>query len=58
MNYYKVELEPNKTIEFQLLIKNVKNINLTIRPDFSIMVSANENVPIDEVYTYIESKSH
>ena len=34
----------NKLIEFVVKRKNVKNVNLNIKPDMTIEVSANEKV--------------
>jgi len=45
-----------KFIEFQLERKNVKNINLNIKPDMSIIVSANSKVPIDFIYEFVKGK--
>src|SRR5690554_5096415 len=57
MGRHKVELKEGKTIEFELVRKNVKNINLTIKPDFSITVSANDNVSIEIISDYLYGKS-
>lgn len=57
MKLHRFELSENKYIEFLLIRKNVKNINLTVRPDFSIMVSAKPTVPLDDIYSFIDSKS-
>lgn len=46
----------NKRIEFTIERKNVKNINLNIKPDMTIQVSANEKVPIDFIYDFVKSK--
>lgn len=43
-------------IEFTLLRKNVKNVNLNIKPDMSIEVSANSNVPIHFIQDFVKSK--
>jgi len=58
MEMHKLEIEKGKTIEFELLRKYVKNINLTIRPDLSIMVSASPNIPIDVIYKYLDDRSN
>jgi len=55
---HRLEIGKNQHIEFELIRKNVKNINLTVRPDFSITVSAKNSVPIGTIYDYIDSKSH
>ena len=46
-----------KTIEFELQRKNVKNINLKVKPDLSVVVSANEKVPYDYIETFVKSKA-
>lgn len=46
----------NKKIYFELERKNVKNINLTIKPDMSIGVSANDNVPLDYIKDFVKKK--
>lgn len=46
-----------KDIEFEVLRKNVKNINLRIRPDMSIMVSANPKVPLEFIKDFVKQKS-
>lgn len=43
-------------ITFELERKNVKNINLNIRPDMSIAVSANHNVPLDFIKDFVKDK--
>ena len=47
----------DKTIEFELERKDVKNINLRVKPDLRILVSANERVPIHYIENYIKDKS-
>ncbi|MEK4826671.1 SprT family zinc-dependent metalloprotease [Niallia sp. FSL W8-0951] len=46
----------NKCIDFMLERKNVKNVNLNIKPDMTIQVSANDQVPIDFIYEFVKSK--
>lgn len=46
----------NKRIDFTIERKNVKNINLNIKPDMTIQVSANEKVPLDFIYDFVKSK--
>ncbi|TAA70644.1 M48 family metallopeptidase [Planococcus salinarum] len=43
-------------IEFELERKNVKNVNLNIKPDMRIMVSANEKVPLSFIYDFVKGK--
>lgn len=45
-----------KEIFFELKRKNVKNINLNIRPDMSIAVSANEDVSLDIIKEFVQEK--
>lgn len=47
----------DKQIEFTLVRKNVKNVNLNIKPDMTIEVSANENVPLSFIKDFLKSKS-
>lgn len=47
----------DKTIEFELLRKNVKNLNLNVRPDMNISVSANENVPLEDIIRFVKDKA-
>jgi predicted metal-dependent hydrolase len=44
------------SIDYDLIIKNVKNINLRIKPDGSIAVSASTKVPIEKVDEFVISK--
>jgi len=45
-----------KQVTFELIRKDVKLINLTVQPDLTIFVSANENVTIEEVKAFVQSK--
>ena len=47
----------NKKIKYTLVRKDVKNINLRIKPDTSIFVSANDSVKVSEIEDFLESKS-
>lgn len=47
----------NREICYQLERKNVKNLNLRVRKDGSVFVSANELVPCEEVDKFIYSKA-
>ena len=47
----------NKIIEFALERKKVKNINLNVKPDMSVVVTANEQVPIDYILGFVKSKA-
>src|SRR5690625_1997591 len=46
----------NRQIQFQLIRKDVKHINLAVHPNQTISVSANEQVTVDEVKAFVESK--
>lgn len=46
----------NKTIEYQLTRKRVKNINVRIKPDGNIYVSSNSRVPVDYIDDFIRCK--
>ena len=45
-----------RTIEYELIRKNVKNINLRIKADGTIHVSANKYVPIIAIEDFIIQK--
>ena len=47
----------NSTIQYELQYKKVKNINLRIKPDGSINVSANKKVPQEVIEDFIISKA-
>lgn len=47
----------NRGICFQLERKNVKNLNLRVRKDGSVFVSANENVSCEEIDKFVQSKA-
>lgn len=52
------EIELNNTkIQYNLQYKKVKNINLRIKPDGSINVSANKRVPLKAIDEFIISKA-
>lgn len=46
-----------KTIEYTLEYKRVKNINLRIKSDATVCVSANKRVSITEIENFMKSKS-
>lgn len=56
MEEYQIAYD-DKIIKFYLKRKNVKNVNLNIRPDMSIVVSANEKVPIDFLCKFVTEKA-
>jgi len=47
----------NKIIYYDLTYKNVKNINLRIKPDGSVYVSANWGIPVQEIEAFVQSKA-
>ena len=47
----------DKKIEFELYRKNVKHINLRVRRDLSVMVSAPKRVPLEEIRAFVMAKS-
>ena len=46
-----------QTIYFELKRKNVRNINLNLKPDMTVMVSANVRVPIEVIQEFVKSKA-
>lgn len=46
-----------KIIEFEIIRKDVKNINLNVKPNMSIVVSANNKVPIDYIKKFVKKNS-
>lgn len=56
MEMHQVEFG-GKVIRFALERKNVKKVNLHIKPDLTIMVSANENVPLDFILNFVRQKA-
>lgn len=46
-----------KIIEFEIQRKKVKNINLNVKPDMSVVISASEKVPIDYIRDFVKSKA-
>ena len=46
----------NKIIDFVVKRKNVKNVNLNIKPDMTIEVTANDKVPLDFIFEFVKSK--
>ena len=47
----------DKTIEFELHRKKVRNINLNIKPDMTIVVSASQKVPLDYILNFVKEKA-
>lgn len=55
MEKYQIEYA-NKIIDFVVTRKKVKNVNLHVKPDMTIEVTANERVPIDFISNFVKSK--
>ena len=53
MDYDRIVLYDNKQIKYTLQIKKVKNINLRIKDNGKIFISANENVPITFIDEFV-----
>jgi len=47
----------NQNISFYLIRKKVKNINITIKPEGDVIISANSNVSIDAIESLVEQKA-
>lgn len=47
----------NQFIDFWIERKDVKNVNLNIKPDMTVQVSANEKVPLNFIYDFVKSKA-
>lgn len=46
----------NNVINFVVKRKKVKNVNLNVKPDMTIEVTANDRVPIDFIFDFVKSK--
>ncbi|MEE3332747.1 MAG: M48 family metallopeptidase [Ruminococcus sp.] len=46
-----------RKIEYNLTRKRVRNINLRVKPDLSVSVSANDRVPLKYIDTFVISKA-
>lgn len=57
MEKHIINLPSNRKIEFELIRKKVKNINLTVKPDMTISVSASLDTPIQTIIDYVKKKS-
>lgn len=56
MEHYQVQLG-GKLISFALVRKPVKHVNLHIKPDMTVMISANEKVPLDFIIDFVKGKA-
>lgn len=45
-----------QSIEFELHRKNVKNVNVNVKPDMSVMVSAGHDVPLEFIKAFIQRR--
>lgn len=55
MEIYEIVWRGRK-ISFELQRKKVRNINMNLKPDMTLMVSANEQVPLDVILDFVKSK--
>lgn len=46
----------NQVIDFVVIRKKVKNVNLHVKPDMTIEVTANDRVPIDFIFDFVKLK--
>lgn len=53
---YSIDYGDNK-IDFNIQRKDVKNINLTVKPNLEVMVSANNQVPLEYIKEFVYSKA-
>lgn len=47
----------NREINFIVMRKDVKNINLTVKPNMEVLVSANDSVPLEYIKEFVYSKA-
>lgn len=47
----------NKIIEFEVQRKTVRNINLNVKPDMTVVVSVSDAVPEDYILEFVKSKA-
>ena len=45
-----------RVLEYQLTRKQVKNINLRVKPDGQVFVSASESVPVEFIDYFVKEK--
>lgn len=57
MEKYQVEYA-DQVIGFVVKRKKVKNVNLHVKPDLTVEVTANERVPVDFITDFVQSKGH
>lgn len=48
----------DKNISFNIKRKNVKNINLTVKPNLEVSVSANKRVPVEYIKDFVYRKAN
>lgn len=56
MNLHQIEYN-NQIITFEVERKNVKNVNLNIRPNMTVKVSANDKVPLEFIRGLVRKKA-
>lgn len=47
----------DREIKFEIIIKDVKNINLRVKPSGDVLVSANDDIPKKEIINFVSSKA-
>jgi hypothetical protein len=56
LNKHKITYK-NQIIEYQIIRKDVKNINLSVKPSMKVIVSANEKIKEKDIHAFVETKS-
>lgn len=47
----------DREIKFEIIIKDVKNINLRVKPSGDVLVSANDDIPRKDIVKFVSSKA-
>jgi predicted metal-dependent hydrolase len=56
LNKHKITYK-DQIIEYQIIRKDVKNINLSVKPSMKIIVSANEKINEKDIHDFVETKA-
>lgn len=56
MEKYEI-IHGDKKIEFNLIRKNVKNINLNVKPNMTVEISAGKHIPLDDLKKFVKRKA-
>lgn len=56
LNKHKITYK-NQIIEYQIIRKDVKNINLSVKPSMKVIVSANEKTKEKDIHAFVETKA-